>query len=268
MPQLLGHYNRQPLKSGEFRLSQAPEELERREEQTSSGERVWRVIGLDLGQAHDPAAAALIRWHTYSPRFEGPRWPYLEVAKLKLWPRGYDYTELVPDVLGRWADAVVYDMGGVGRPFRNMLCKEATKLGYRGKLLPVNLVSSDARVKDHADAFGKFVSVPKVEIVSAVNIVRQTKVVTGRCERCKGTGELEAGTVSVGCPSCRLLRVEEHPLVSQLMQELSSFKIKRTAAKNLTFDHSGPGHHGDLVIALGLATWYYLRGQRELALNT
>jgi hypothetical protein len=52
-----------------------------------------------------------------------------------------------------------------------------------------------------------------------------------------------------------------------LKEELRNFKLLYSKAAQFTFEHRGPGHHGDLSCALGLACFYVLRGGRQLVMG-
>lgn len=288
-------------------------------------ERVTRILGLDLGQAVDPAAMALIRWHDYPVSFTGPRWPYMEVAVLKVWEIGYAYNEVIDDVLAYRTDAIVFDMGGVGRPFRDFLYKECKSRGHEGKLKPVNLAPSDARIRVHEDARGRYATVPKVEVVTAINILQQRRVLDSVCPNCSSQidgykrmgkvlsnpqGECQACKEAVdkglpfaecrsfqlgdevykrlsddalvcfqcakalgkrdtkGCSLCSYLKIPASPAADRLFREMRTFVPKRTAAGREVLEHRGPDHHGDLVIAVGLACWFSMRGNLTLSMNT
>lgn len=236
---------------------------EREPEYEPSDSRV-RVLGLDLGQVNDPAACVMISRRRFdlshpnrSKPVEGPKPPAempVEVEFIHEWPRGTDYTKIVHFILnlhetktidGRdvqervWIDALVFDMTGVGRPFRDILNKEAKRLQFAGRIVGVNLSSSDTALKVQADSRGKFLTVAKLEMLTAVNIYAQQG----------------------------LLRYPRGWDTKKLFEQMQTFQLKKTKAANVTFEQGGPGHHGDVVIALGLACHYMQRGFRQLSVN-
>lgn len=256
-----------------FTLAEVPER-QRPNEVITSGETVFRCCGLDLGQLKDPSAAAMVRVRKYSPNFHGPRYLFADVCYLRQWAPGTDYHDVVDDVLALHPDMIMPDFGGPGPPVYEIMLRRAAAIGYRGKLLPIQLVSSNAQARVHTDPRRRkqWMTVPKRDIVSTLNIFQQRRVIVGVCERCGGTGEHEVKDgrkkLSKGCPHCRTLRYPDSPEVRQLLGEFKTFKMRYTKSANQTFDHRGPDHHGDLSIALALALWAITRGTRELACNT
>lgn len=198
------------------------------------------VVGLDLGQAMDPAAAALLETFQYPAGFVGARDPRARCRALRRWPLGTDYCDIVDDMLELGPSVICLDYGGVGRPVTDMMRKRAGQKGYKGKIMPIQTTGSNAlsNVRLKATAGGEYLVIPKVEIISALNIIKEQKL---------------------------LVLPARAPESRQLLEELRDFEklIKRT----VSFEHRGPNHHGDLVIALGMACWYTLRyGRRQLAI--
>lgn len=190
-----------------------------------------RVFGVDLGQSHDPAAAALIdRLEPLPTDFIGP--PDKRVLRcrgLREWPLGTDYTLLVQDIIAVESDAIVVDFGGVGRPVVDMLRKAAFACQYKGKIYPVQLMGSNTRAKEKREARGAHHNVPKIDVVTSLVVAQQSGVLT-----------LPGGDTT-----------------AKLMQQLKDFQMRFTKAANLQFGNMpGTGKHDDIVIALGLATWF------------
>ena len=81
----------------------------------------------------------------------------------------------------------------IGPPVVDMLYKRAQEVKYRGKLLPVQLVSSNANARVHTDdrRNRQHLTVPKRDIVSTLNIFQQRRVILGACDNCGGTGEID-----------------------------------------------------------------------------
>jgi len=222
-----------------------------------------RVLGLDLGQMRDPAAAVMISRRkfdtTHPARVNAgvmpPREAPVEVELIHEWPKGTDYSKLVDFCLNLHEftvvdgvetkqpvkiDVVVFDMTGCGHPFRDFFLKTAREVQFRSAVVGVNLSSSDTALKVRSDARGKFMTVAKLEMLTAINIFAQRNLITYP----KGWS------------------------TQKLFEQMQTFQVRKTAASNITFEQGGPGHHGDAVIALGLACWYLQRGFRELAINT
>lgn len=139
-----------------------------------------RILGLDLGQAQDPAAAVVAdRVVTEPANFIGPRNPrfkmQIRVRAIRTWPLGTDYNDIVSDVLdpGLAADVIVPDFGGVGRPVVDMLRKQALQRNFKGKIKPVQLTGSAARVKQKQEARGQHWNVPKIDVVMSAIIAQQ-----------------------------------------------------------------------------------------------
>lgn len=255
--------NQQPYKptvEQSFKISEPPE----REPDYEPADSRIRILGLDLGQMQDPAAAAMIsrrKFDVHHPSrvkvANGPTPPAelpVEVELIHEWQKGTDYSKLVQfclnlheikmidgaDVKERVKlDAVVFDMTGCGHPFRDFFLKEARRVQFPTPIVGVNLSSSDTALKVRNDARGKFMTVAKLEMLTAVNILAQQS----------------------------LLRYQPGWSTQKLFDQMQTFHIKKTAANNVTFEQGGQGHHGDAVIALGLACFYMSRGFRELTIN-
>jgi hypothetical protein len=195
-----------------------------------------RILGLDLGQSQDPAAAALVdRVTEEPPGFVGPRNPNFGMRivcqALRLWPLGTDYTQIVSDVLDVNADAIVVDFGGVGRPVVDVMRKEAVKRNRKTKIRPVQLIGSSGRAQIQAEARGSHWNVPKIDIVGSLILCQQKK--------------------QLWLPKCQE--------TTTLLEQLRAFQMRITKAANLQFGNSPAGGHDDLVVALGLACWYARR---------
>lgn len=192
-----------------------------------------RIVGLDLGQAHDPAAAAVCDRQTEEPpEFIGspnPNFkPRLLCRDLREWPLGTDYTQIVTDTLDvPQVDFLVVDFGGVGRPVVDMLRRDASKRNYRGRIIPVQLIGSAGRAASKQEARGRHWNIPKIDIVTSLTIAQQ-----------KGSLVLPA-----------------IPETGKLLLQLREFQMKFTKAANLQFGNA-PGGHDDILIALALCTWW------------
>lgn len=199
-------------------------------------EQVRFILGLDLGQASDFTALALLRRLAFNLPHEGT--PYGTIPRrydclaIKRWPLGTSYTEIVasvnktlerPELAGN-SDLIV-DATGVGRPVVDMLRK--AKLPT--KLRPVTITAGASESIAHG-----YWNVAKIILVSTTNILLQQK---------------------------RLKFAERMPEVGLLIKELQNYRVKVTAAANETFN-AREGQHDDLVLALALACWWGERGRK------
>lgn len=192
-----------------------------------------RILGLDLGQSQDPAAAAYIERVTRDPVAIGPRDPRyvrFNCRALRTWKLGTDYTDIVQDVFDVPSDVICVDFGGVGRPIVDMMRKQAMTRKYKGKIRPVQLIGSNARASRKQEARGVHWNVPKIDVVTSIITAQQS-------------GKLLL-------PDC--------PETMALLQQLKVFRMRFTKAANMQFGNA-PGGHDDLVIALGLGLWYAQR---------
>lgn len=185
------------------------------------------VVGLDLGQAADFTALAVIE---RSAGAAGSDHPVYAVRHLQRWPLRTAYTQLVSDVtqllqrppLKGATQALVVDATGVGAAVVDLF-KEAS-LGA-DNLVPVTITSgADVQGDDRAGW-----RVPKRDLVGVVQVLLQHR-------RLKIAASLrEAET---------------------LLKELEGFRVKISAAGNDTWGAWRDGTHDDLVLAVALACWY------------
>lgn len=255
----LGRQHQQPKLSLRYGDTYSVKEPPERELPYLPQEQVVRVLGLDLGQVHDPAAMVLCCRRKPDPEFVGPTYSQLnglkqepvEVEWIKEWPRGTPYDIIAEAALNLHVtvgehrervhvDALVFDMTGAGIPFRDFLVKRARELRFPGRCVGINLASSDTALKVRGDSRGKYMTVAKLEMLTAVNIFNQQ----------------------------RLLLLPQGAGTKKLLAQMQTFQPKKTAAAKITFEQGGAGHHGDVVIALGLCCWYMQKGFRELDINT
>lgn len=198
------------------------------------------VVGIDLGQAHDPTAIAVIEHvhvrvqHLYRTRFSGENLadmnrevsayrPQYNVRHLERLPLGTHYPAQVAHIadLVRRAplkDArVFYDFTGVGRPVGDLL--------HDAKIRNLNRVSLTGGKESSAQ--GDRHSVSKVDLVS-------------RLQASLHTGELA---------------IEQSlPDATTLARELADYRLNFTQTGNAQFN-ARSGAHDDLLIATGLALY-------------
>jgi hypothetical protein len=180
-------------------------------------------IGVDLGQAHDFTAIAVIR---ETPVLEGK--PTYECGHLERFKLDTSYPAMVaavmdlltrPELNDRWS--LVVDATGVGRPVVDLF-KDALA-SKRSRLKAVTITGGGTAT---TGAFG--IRAPKRDLVMVLKVLLET----GR------------------------LQFAEGPEVSQLVAEVLAFKVKITAAGNDVYGAWREGSHDDLVLAVSLAAWY------------
>jgi len=191
----------------------------------------FRVLGLDLAQASDYAAACVLERTTVPEDFVGPVDWRLRCKHLKRYPQGTDYCVVVDHVLvNSKADIIVVDFTGVGRPVVDLLRRRANQRHFPGRIRPVILAGSDARARIKSEERGTHWVVPKIDLVSCALILQQRHG----------------------------LRLPANADTEQLFQEMREFSMRPTPAGNLQLGTERPGHD-DLLIALGLASWWMVR---------
>jgi len=191
-------------------------------------------VGLDLGQANDYTAIAVVEEAKLGERGESP----LHVRHLERPPLGTYYPEQVayvkelvesPELLEERLDyglrkvvtippELVVDATGVGRPVVDMLRKEGLSFS------PVLITGGDVEHHEHG-----FYRVPKRNLVSSVQIA------------------LQSGQLKIA---------EELELAETLRRELLNFRIKvNISTAHDSYEAWREGDHDDLVLAVALACW-------------
>lgn len=195
------------------------------------------VVGLDLGQAQDYTAVAVLERIEPPPpqpsrvRGWGPR-PTEEEARptyhcrhLERLPLGTPYPAVARHVrnlltvpaLGD-APALAVDATGVGRPVVDLLREHGLEP------VSVTITGGDVVVREPPGW-----RVPKRELVSAVQVQLQTG---------------------------RLKFAERLPLVPVLVRELLAFRVKISELGHDSYGAWREGSHDDLVLALAVAVWW------------
>src|SRR5262245_27678302 len=111
------------------------------------------VVGLDLGQAHDFTALAVLQRPPFDPKAEEP--PIYMLRHLDRYPLGTPYTEIVPKLalLLRTPPVkgapLVVDYTGVGRALVDMLKKETSI----SRVVPVTVTAGHAITNGDNGAF-------------------------------------------------------------------------------------------------------------------
>lgn len=182
-------------------------------------------LGLDLGQAQDYTALAILERHGKKKEEH----KFL-CRHLHRWPLRTSYPAIVADVarldrseqLKQSTERAVLavDATGVGAPVVDLLRQERLS----ARLEPIQITGGDTFSREP-----KVTRVPKRELVSACQVALQS-------DRLKIAPELE--------------------LASVLMRELQNFKVK--ISLDTAHDSYGAwreGAHDDLVLAVALALW-------------
>jgi len=202
------------------------------------------IVGVDLGQANDRAAAFHLGRNKYVPPFIGPRDERWVCGVIRRWERNTDYTEVVEDLLRFPAEKPILcvEYNGVGRPVIDLLRRRAREVGFQGRIIPITTAQSNSKIHAVNTSLGTSISVPKVELVTSIELLRQQK----------------------------MLVLPNIPEVALLIKEMGVFQshIRQTQRSvSLTFGASG-SNHDDLVIAAGIACWYAINfGHREIAVS-
>lgn len=185
--------------------------------------------GLDLGQANDFSALALIGEYATNAEWKESE---LRLDYLKRWSRGTTYPVIVdevkefvkrPQLSGGIALAI--DGTGVGRAVVDMFTKEKVN----ASIYPVTITGGDT--ENYSDGYYR---VPKRNLASLVQVALQTKAL-------KMSRDLNLSDV--------------------LVTELANFKVKISI--DTGHDSYGAwreGQHDDLVLGVSLALWVKKKG--------
>jgi hypothetical protein len=179
---------------------------------------IRHFVGLDLGQAHDSTAVALLAQEVERGR------PCYVLRHLDRWPPGTPYPRIAEDVgrlllaVPRWACRLVVDQTAVGR---------AVAALFRPAAVTTRLVLISA---GHAVTSGEdgCTHVPKKELVSVLQVLLQTQ---------------------------RLKVAASLPLAETLSREMASFRASVQVAGSEPDVNWRQREHDDLVLAVALAAW-------------
>ena len=199
------------------------------------------ILGVDLGQAHDFTALAIIergvrptgRVKTHSTRYGSHHYPQeyestYQVRHLERLPRSTPYpqqvervsslVERVRNTTGS-APRMAVDQTGVGRPVVDMLRAAGHK-----HLTAVSIHGGDQSTRDGSDH-----KVPKRELVSILQVLLQTD---------------------------RLQVAASLPEAETLTREMLAFKVTLSATGHDSYGNDWRENaHDDLVLAVALAAW-------------
>lgn len=202
------------------------------------------AVGIDIGQAHDPTAIAIVSrltTTTANPQFKSvnpepnARYEVQHLERLRLgmpYPQQVDHLEamLCRRPLNRLAPRVLVDYTGVGRPVFDMFAGRHALRSAQGVV-----ITGGRDTTRHGAGW----SVPKGELVSKLQALLHA-------------GELR---IAAGLPDAPVL-----------LRELQDFRVRFTEAGNATFN-AREGAHDDLVLALALAVFGLSRPEPALEIS-
>jgi hypothetical protein len=189
------------------------------------GDKIWYFTGLDLGQARDYTAIAVLERTTLpDPRREDRKLHHYAVRHLERLPLGTPYPDVGTHLARLFAGpplagtVLAVDYTGVGRAVLDLL---------RRAKIPASLRAVTITGGSKA-TFDRGWHVPKRELVGTLQVLLQSR---------------------------RLKVAPTLPAAQTLVQELATFQVKITPAANETFGAWREGAHDDLVLALAIAAW-------------
>ena len=198
--------------------------------------RIRHFVGLDLGQAQDfTAIAVLARPRLTGREIGADKKPPYAVPYLQRFPLGTPYPQIVTAVVDLLrtpklhGSMLVVDQTGVGRPVVDML-RDGMRGRVTGHLVPVTITGGHDVTRGERAEY----RVPKKELVGVLQVLLQTR---------------------------RLRIAQSLPEAAILVRELETFRVKITEAANETFGAWREGQHDDLLLAVALAAW---AGERAL----
>jgi threonine dehydrogenase-like Zn-dependent dehydrogenase len=188
------------------------------------------LVGLDLGQARDFTALAILERSAHPVRAERT----FAVRHLERFPLGTSYPMICDRLVALFAQqplsgaTLVVDQTGVGRAVIDMICRARPRATIR----PITITAGHEVVPD-----GLGWHVPKKDLVGALQVLIQTH---------------------------RLQVARMLSMASVLVKELETFRVKITISANETFESWRERDHDDLVLAVAMAAWVGDRGLQEL----
>jgi hypothetical protein len=185
------------------------------------------ILGLDLGQARDPSALAVLeRVFKPQPNGAGQLVGHYAIRYLRRWPLQTSYTAVAAELTRlvrtpplSWPVLIV-DQTGVGQGVVDFL----SQAQLCASLEPVVITSGRRISRVPSGAW----HVPKKVLVRCLQAVLQSR-------------------------RLGVANLPERPL---LLQEMQAFRVKITAAARETFQAWRERDHDDLVLAVALAAWW------------
>ena len=207
-------------------------------EEDSKLSEVRYFIGLDLGQAQDPTALAVIeRRRLLDVRYEPAplRDARCLIPQLVRYPLGTSYPEIVADVVDKLVKApkgtrLILDGTGVGRAVVDEFRQHRALQSHHSRIVPVTLTAGEEEILA-SDGYWR---VPKRNLVGVAQVLLQSQ---------------------------RLKIAPDLAETQTLVKELLNFKVKITTAANDTYGAWREGQHDDLVLATALGCWAALSRQ-------
>jgi hypothetical protein len=186
-----------------------------------------RIVGLDLGQSHDPSALVVLEGHASQDPQSGRPVEAYQMRHLERLPLNQPYPDYVAHVARLMATpelrraTLVIDYTGVGRPVYDMFAS------IRG-LSPLGLLITGGVAVTHK---GRIWHVPKRDLATAVLTLLQSQ----------------------------RLRVSRGLVESSiLVKELLNFRVKVTLSGVDQYEAWREGDHDDYVLATACAAWVAL----------
>jgi hypothetical protein len=193
------------------------------------------TVALDLGQAHDYTAIAVIERTDLliDDVITEKRYAVRHIQRCRLGTAYDDVVSIVgsmmkslPRAHGQWRPKLIADATGVGRPVVDLLKKAG--------LAPVSVTISGGREENSGGDFSY--SIPKRNLVSALQIVFQ---------------------------SGRLKISRSLPDAENLINELLNFRVTISASGHDSYDAWRERIHDDLVLATALGIWWNERARGQ-----
>jgi hypothetical protein len=198
------------------------------------------LVGLDLGQSHDPTAVAVLRREPVldvhgAPTLDGQRRPVAvySVVHLERYRLGMSYPDMVekvgelvrrPAMQAPGKPRLAIDASGVGRPVVDAF------LGARlaAEVVPITITGGTGATRDTWNRTGVACwRVAKLDLIASARMALDAR---------------------------RLKIAPALGLAATLTKELSTYQVKITPSANETFN-AREGAYDDLVLATCLAVW-------------
>jgi hypothetical protein len=191
------------------------------------------VVGLDLGQANDPTAVAIVEHDYIDPQ------PTYRIRALHRYPLGTRYPAIVNDVTARLlapplkhASLLAIDGTGVGRPIVDLF-KDNPELQ---DIYGITITGGGSPTGN-----GYRLSVPKHELISTSTILFQQH---------------------------RIRISTDLPDTPTLIGELLNYRIRTTDSGHQRYEPASTTEHDDLLLALSLALWTAQRRPARIPMKT